>query len=302
MAGSALAITVDINVPDMDKNGYPHSPSGGGPRQGAFIFGVIGASDTDERDSQFFNRFTTSAAVPTGQGFANYQITSATFTLTIQTNGTFVFDGTYDSITTYDEVGLPTNGDDLGRPIELYGAAFRNGTDRGFTNENLPYNATARGVRNIYATDFQAGASLTGANRDVSNNVSGGFEAIPFAIGQISPSSLNPDGTVMAEADVVFTLDLLNPDVLRYLQLSLDSGLLDFVATSLHPGAQGENPTYPDFYTKESLIPGALPGRLDMEVTIVPEASAITSFLCAFGLFVGCWRGRQAIQPGGSKS
>lgn len=300
---SAQVINVDINAPLMDKNGYPHSPNGGGPRVNAFIFGAVGELQTDDRDSQFFNRFSTSATVPVGQGFANYQITSATFTISLASSGTFVFDGTYDSITTYDATGLPINGDDPGRPIELYGAAFRNGTPRATIDENYAFGPTDdQGKRNIYATDFQLGASLTGANRDVSNNVGLGFEAVPFAIGQIAAADLNPDGTAESYTDVVFTLNLTNPDVMRYLQLSLDSGFLDFMVTSLSGGAQGEGATYPEFFTKESLFPGAQAGRLDMQLTIVPEASAVTMFLCAFGLFVGLWRGRQAFHPGVSNS
>lgn len=296
---SAQSITVDINVPTMDKNGYAHSSSGGGPRIGAFIFGAVGEPDTDDRASQFFNRFGTSLSVPAGLGADNYQIQSATFTLTLMTGDAVVFDGTYDSFTTYDPVtGAPVNDLDAGRPIELYGAAFRNGTTKAFTDENLPFgNANIEGGRNIYATDFNLGASLNGANRDVSNNIAELFDALPFAIGQVLAADLNPDGTIKEDANIVFTLNLNNPNVVKYLQLSLDAGSVDFMVTSLHGGEQGGAVTYPDFYTKESFGAGALPGRLDMQV-VIPEPSAITFLLCSFGLFVGCWRGRQALQSG----
>jgi hypothetical protein len=232
-------------------------------------------------------------------GAANYQIQSATFTLTLMTGDAVVFDSTYDSYTTYDPAtGAPVNDLDAGRPIELYGAAFRNGTTKEFTDENLPFgNSGIEGGRNIYATDFDLGASLNGANRDVSNNIDDLFDALPFAIGQALAADLNPDGTIKEDTNIVFTLNLNNPNVVKYLQLSLDAGSVDFMVTSLHGGAQGGAVTYPDFYTKESFGAGALPGRLDMQV-VIPEPSAITFLLCSFGLFVGRWRGRQALQSG----
>ena len=297
---SAQSITVDINTPTMDKNGYAHSSSGGGPRVGAFIFGAVGEENTDDRASQFFNRFNTALSVPSGLGADNYQIQSATFTLTLMTGDALVFDGTYDSFTTYDPTtGAPVNDLDAGRPIELYGAAFRNGTTKAFTDENLPFgNANIEGGRNIYATDFNLGASLNGVNRDVSNNIAELFDALPFAIGQVLAADLNPDGTIKEDANIVFTLNLNNPNVVKYLQLSLDAGTIDLVATSLQIAEQGGAVVYPEYYTKENLIDG-LPGRLQLQVIVIPEPSAVTMLLCSFGLIVGCWRGRQALQSGG---
>ena len=298
VSATAQVISVNLSAPSIDKNGYPFSPSGGGPRTSAFTFAAIGSSGFDDRDAQFFNRFQTSGLVPTGQGAANYQILSATFTLSIFAGDGLVFDGTYDPISTFDASGNPINGDDPGRPMELYGAAYRNGITREQVTEILAYGPTGDGTRNIYATDFLAGASLNGTNRDVSNNISAAFNPSPFAIGQVAPADLNPNGTVKDDADVVFTLNLANLDVLRYLQLSLNAGTIDLVATSLHNAEQGGAVVYPEYYTKENLIDG-LPGRLQLQVIVIPEPSAVTMLLCSFGLIVGCWRGRQALQSGG---
>jgi hypothetical protein len=294
---SAQLINVNLDEPSIDKNGYPFSPNGGGPRTSAFTFGAIGSVGFDDRDAQFFNRFATSGIVPTGRGAANYQILSATLTLSIFVGDGLVFDGSYDPISTYDAGGNPINGDDPGRPLELYGAAYRNGITRELVTENLAYGAPGDGTRNIYATDFLLGASLNGTNRDVSNNIAQAFDPSPFAIGQVAPADLNPNGTVKDDAEVVFTLNLANPDVLRYLQLSLDAGSIDLVATSLHLAEQGGDVAYAEYYTKENLVDG-LPGRLDLQVMVVPEPGAVTLLLCAFGVLVGFWRGRQALQKG----
>lgn len=296
---SAQLITVDIDAPTIDKNGYPHSPNGGATNPTAFIFGSVGTPGFDDRASQFFNRFSTSATVPTGLGSANYQIVSATFTLSLAGSAAdlVVFDGTYDPYTTYNPAdGEPVGDSDPGRPIELYGAGFRNGITKESVTETLAFGPSGEGTRNIYATDFQLGSSLNGTLRDVGNNIALAFDPVPFAIGQVALADLNPNGTIKEDANVVFTLNLSNPDVLRYLQLSLDAGSIDFLVTSLHPSSQ-TNPTNPYFYTKESSVADVFPGRLDLQV-VVPEPSAITFLLCSFGLFVGCWRGRQALQSG----
>jgi hypothetical protein len=299
---SAQVLNVDIDTPSMDKWMYPFG-QGGGPRDTASTFGAVGSAGFDDRDAQFFNRFTTSGDVPAGLGAANYQILSATFTLTITLSGGdgALFDGTYDLYTTFDPLtGDPVNDLDAGRPMELYGAAFRNGITKSFTDENLPFapaGPVAEERRNIYATDFLAAASLNGANRDVSNNVTTGFDAVPFAIGQVAAEFLNPNGTMKAEAEVVFTLNLSNPDVVRYLQLSLDAGSVDLIATSLASAEQLGPVVYPIFNTKENAF--GVPGRLEMQVAI-PEASTVTLLLCGCGLFVGFWRGRQVIQSGES--
>lgn len=294
--------SLNLLKPTMDKWIYPFAQSdNGGSRGTSSSFGAIGEAGFDDRDAQTFVAFNTSGIVPAGLDSTNYQILSATFTLTIfreENSSGFVFDGTYDPVSTYGPMGGSINGDDPGRPIELYGAAFRNGFTSSTITEGMPFSTTPgyrEGIRSIYPTDFQGGVSINGANRDVSNNVTAGFDPMPFAIGQIAPGDLNPDGTAKDDALVVFTLNLNNPDVLRYLQLSLSDGMVSFIATSLYVASQDEqNGSYPNFYMKENLL-GSAPGKLEMQVQVVPEPSAITLALCGFGLFVATWRGRRAM-------
>jgi hypothetical protein len=290
---------LNLTAPTIDKWMYPFG-FGGATKTPASTFAAVGSEGFDDRDAQFFNAFNTGGIVPAGQGSANYQILSATFTLAIaREEGTpgFVFDGTYDPITTYGPNGEAIGGDDAGRPIELYGAGYRNGFTSNTVVETTPFTTSpgiAERTRTIFATDFQLGTSINGQNRDVSNNIADAFDPVPFAIGQIAPEYLESDGTAKDDAVIVFTLNLANPDVLRYLQLSLDEGRVGLVATSLHLAAQGGPSVYPTFYSKENLV-GSIPGQLNMQVQVVPEPSAVTMGLCGFGLFVACWRGRRVI-------
>lgn len=292
------ATVVEFDVPDFDKMIYPFSSGGGGTRQSALTFGAVGSSGFDNRDSQFFVRFKTSTEIQAGLTPTSYQIVSAKLTLKIQSGGAIVFDGTYDPINTYDGEGKPINGDDPGRPLELYGAGYRNGFTSATVAEGTAFgstNPTAQRTRNIYATDFLGGTGLNGPSRDVSNNVLDGFNPSPFSIGQVAPSEIDENGRIEEDANVVFTLDLANSDIIHYLQYSLAEGNLSFLATSLHVAAQGGDLTYAEYYTMDNLL-GVVPPRLDLVVEIVPEPGTATLSFCAFGFFGAFWRGRQAIQ------
>jgi hypothetical protein len=280
-AASAQNYAIDLNAPSIDKWIYPFAPNGGATRTSGPTFGAVGSAGFDDRDAQYFARFNTTASVPPGLGANSYQILSATFTLSLS-GGTLVYDSSYDTFTTYGPNGERINGDDPGRPIELFGAAYRNGFTSSTITETTSFGVPGESTRNIYATDFLLGASLSGSNRDVGNNIAGAFDPLPFAIGQVAPGDLS-GGLVDIDADVVFTLNLANPEVLRYLQLSLNEGQVSFLATSLHEASQGGPTVYADFYTKENLL-GGLPGRLDLEVQVVPEPASSALVLLGAGL------------------
>ncbi|MES2569989.1 MAG: hypothetical protein V4710_08030 [Verrucomicrobiota bacterium] len=291
--------TVDLDTPTLDKWVYPFASAGGGPRTTAPVFGAVGSSGSfDDRDGQFFVGFSMSGQVPSGQGALNYQISSATLTLRLSfgVDGMVVYDGTYDAYTTYDPAsGSPINGDDPGRPLELYGAAYRNGLTATSVLENTPFaptggNATGEGVRNIYPTDLANGA------RDVSNNIRDAFDSVPFAIGRVAAADLNLDGTMKGDIDVVFTLNLLNPNVVSYLQQSLDEGHVNFLSTSLHQASQGGPATRPEFDAKE-LGAAGVAGRLDMQVAIVPEPNAAWLLMVGASFFA-CSRKRAKLSRG----
>lgn len=287
--------TVDLHTPTLDKWVYPFATAGGGSRTTAPLFGAVGNIGTfDDRDGQFFVGYTTSGVVPSGRGAANYVITSATLTLRLSFSvaDLVIYDRTYDPLNTYDPAtGGQINGDDPGRPIELYGAAYRNGFTATSVIEDTPFappgDPTAEGVRNIHPSDF------AGSARDVSNNIRDGFDPTPFAIGQVAASDLNADGTMKGDIAVVFTLNLLNPNVVSYLQRSLDEGRVNLLATSLHQASQGGPATRPEFDAKE-LGAAGVPGQLEMELMIVPEPNAACLLILGASL-LACWRNRRVI-------
>ena len=84
---------------------------------------------------------------------------------------------------------------------------------------------------------------------------------------------LAPGATVPGMTDFTFTLDLSSPDVVAYLQQSLNAGKLRFMATSIHPapvmGKGAQN--YPDFFTKENKF--AIPFGFAPELRLTVEIS-----------------------------
>ncbi len=301
----AADYTIDLNAPTVDKWQYAFGGAGG-TRTSASTFGAVGSDGFDDRDAQFYTGFDTGPIVPTGAGASNYVILSVTFTLSmgVTTNGDsphVKFDGTYDEISTYGLNGEQINGDDPGRPMELYGVAYRGEYSPGVpasnvsVAENSPFGPAGgvEGSRYLYPTDFPGGTSLSGAHRDVSNNVASGFNPSPFAIGQVAAGDLTA-GEIDEDADIVFTLNLANSDVIRYLQLGLNEGRISFLTNSLHAASMGGPVEYPVFYTKENLL-GGRPGRLDMQVQIVPEPSTLTVLLLGFGVCVATWRGGRSF-------
>lgn len=288
--------TLNFTSPTFDKNGYPFSGDGGGPRKGANLFAAFDTPGAfDDRDSTFIVGFDTAGLVQTGLGASNYTITSATFTLSLDFSAgdRLMFDGSYDSINTYTSTGAATGGDDPGRAIELYGAGYRGGYTTLSVQENSPIVenfSSDEGVRFIYPTDFK-----NGATRDVSNNLRDQFDTVPFAIGQVAPEDLNSDGTIKAFAKITFTLNLANPDVVAYLQEALNVGRLTLVASALLSGSQGGAVTYPVIETKETV--GGVAPALNMQVIAVPEPSSILATLTAVGTFAAAWRPRRRLAP-----
>ena len=289
----AALVNASYSQPTLDKWVYPFASNGGGLRTSAPTFGAVGgtAGSWDDRDAQFLAGFNTSVEVPTGLGAAAYQVVSAQFTVTMNINSAnlVVFDGSYDPISTYDTAneGAPINGDDAGRSIELYGVGYRNGFTATSMTETSAFafgDPTLEGVRNFYATDF-----LSGSARDVSNNVRDGFDPLPFAVGQVAPAFLNLDGTIMDQADVVFTLNLANPDVLAYLASGLHLGRVNLMVSSMHSASQGGPATRPEFDAKELGLAGT-PARLDLQVNVVPEPSAAALFAAGAGLLLRRFR------------
>jgi len=278
--------------PTLDRMMYPFTFDGG-TRPVGFTFGSFDPR-FDTRDGQLLLGWDTAGQVPIQKAPSRYLLKRLRVTLSIYVppglEGTFEYDPTHDAMETYatnQPVYVPDA--DLGRPVELTGAAFRGGFlmnevfvpyDAGTFRENSPYGPLGPtsgsnisiGTRNAFA----AVHDRTGELVDISNNVGqsnptftgGNFEIRPWAVGMIDgmqPGELVPEGALMH-----FDVDLEDPLVAGYVQAGLAEGRLRFFVTSLHPAAQsgfGGVGAYPLFHLKETLL-GTAP-KLELEGTVV---------------------------------
>jgi hypothetical protein len=264
-------LSVNSPQPSIERWMYPFNAA---PcdRPAGSVFGSFGdAAGVDTRHAQHLIGWDTAALAPTNRGPTNYLITRCRLTLTINRGNLFVYDPSQDNFRTYFETDhpsfLPDN--DAGRPIELFGAAFRNGYNAVTFDQCAPFGTNTMAQRNAYA----AGWSTNGTLVDMSNNVGKTndafprFEVAPFAIGQTT--NVAPGELVPAGAKITFDLNLNDPFVLTYVQEALNSGRLRLMVSALHVTAgQFGAPSYPDFVTRfNEATPN--PTRLELEGVVV---------------------------------
>ena len=222
-------------------------------RPAGSTFGVFGDdSGVDTRIAQHLIGWDTAALVPTNRGIVNYLVSRCRVTLTINRGNLFSYDPTHDGFRTYFETNHPAYmpDSDTGRPVELFGAGFRNGFTAASFDQCALMGSDAPGQRNAYA----AGWSTNGALADVGNNVGKTnaafprFEVQPFAVGQTT--NVAPGQPLPAGAKITFDLNLADPFVLGYVRSALNSGNLRLMVSTLHiSGGQFGGPSYPDFVT-----------------------------------------------------
>jgi hypothetical protein len=263
--------------PARDRWVYPFGDQAG-TRTTASTYSTLHAGFTqfDDRDAELLMSFDTDVSplprVPSGFAPSAYRIRAAfvdaRLTVTSGTPG-FAYDNTFDALQThYFEGGLINNEQvpqdpqyvpdaDAGRPLELYGAGFRNGFTNLTWTESTPFStapAPARSTRTVFPIDM---GGPNGADRDVSNNVTERFEVQPFALAQISsggsflaPGAIVPDDSV-AKWDLTFSTTGK-----MYLARGLAQGRVTLLANSLHRvTAFGSGPVnYPVFTTKENSL------------------------------------------------
>ena len=249
--GNADTITTTIESPDYDRWMYPFNGAIG-DREVASTFSSIGGGyeKFDDRDAQILLGFITNETIPVGLGAANYDIVEATLHISISNDGN-VYDPTTDVWQSYLADGSVED-EDEGRPIELFGAAFRGGFNGWTFGETGPFPFGAvRRERNAYPICFDG----TMEHIDVSNNVLDEFQPESFAVGvtsEVPAGEMMPTETVLS-----FVIDVTNPDIQCYLRNSFNEGLLSFVVSSLHeaqePGLRNDRGLIqPNFHMKES--------------------------------------------------
>lgn len=243
----------------------------------------------DTRDAQYLMGWTTDGLVVTNAGPSRYLLRRARLEVRNTVNNAFVYDPTFDPYLTYatNQPGYVADADP-GRPVELYGAGFRNGFTTATFLENSPYGRInpitsgniSIGTRNAFAAMFGDQGQLV----DVSNNVGQAnpewtqppFEVRPWAVGTTTNAA--PGELVPEDALFTFDIDLKDPWIVGYLQSALNEGRLRLILASLSPANQvtpggtggGGAGAYPQWATRENLL--FAPPRLILEGVVVgPE-------------------------------
>ena len=268
-ASSALAQTpfsASYAVPTDDRWLYPFNFAAGSETR-ASLFGAIRQPGFDDRDSDLVLAFNTSAEVTPGLNRLAYKLTRATLTIYVESDNTFRYDPTFDSVTSlYDPADPQYTADaDPGRPLDVFPAGFRAGSAATWTESSAfggtPIVPPAEGARNVFPAQLDSTLTPT----DVSRQVRQRFEATPIAIATISVEGapLTPGSLVPAGAACTFELiPTAAPAQLAYLQHSLAQGRLILVASSLAPASGGPGGggdiVYGRFFTKENATAIAL--------------------------------------------
>jgi hypothetical protein len=213
---------------------YPSNSSPGTRGQASTFSALPGSSGLDDRWGFFLFAFDTASALPPGLPPHVYRIRSVKVSATIGQDQLFAYDPTCDSWQTYGTPSVPSTlpDGDAGRPLELHGAGFRSAWTATTFLETSPYGSSVPGSRNA----FPLGFSAAGVSRDVSNNITGQFESIPWAVGETG--AVLPGEAVPVDTVFTFAIDPSLPGVSSYLQQGLAAGRIWFSLTSLHPATQ----------------------------------------------------------------
>ena len=264
LRSNGIAEDVEFKEPYLDRWTYPNN-STPGSRGMASVF--ANSSDWD-RMGQFVLGFQTSEFIPTEKGSESYKVESITLTLVTPGEPSFQYDPTYDLFETY-----LSEDSDPGRPIELHGAGYRNDySGEDFLSRNTP--SFSGGLRTVYPLSWDE----EGNELDVSGNVALAVESKPWAIGKIAGPE--EGAYVNEENEVIFEIDLTDPDINEYVQNELNAGSLHFVLSSLHTA--NHQGGFVNFFTSDSpehaFFKGYSP-RMEIKYTIeLSEPQVLETF------------------------
>lgn len=268
MAGAALWISaasaqpyqLNLNNPAVDRWMYAFNFSTGS-RPTASVFGTPGDTNgVDTRHAQYLIGFDTFSQIATNRGTTNYLIRRVRLTLMTSIDADtykFVYDPTPDAATTYFETDHPAYQADVdaGRPVELFGAGFRNGFNDATFQQTSAFGSNAAGQRNAYAASYNTNGLLVDAGNNVgkTNLAFPHFEVHPFAVGQTT--SYQAGELIATDCAFTFDLNLADPLVRQYVQEALNCGRLRLMVSSLHDtGGQQTAGGLPNFATHFNLF------------------------------------------------
>ncbi len=255
---------------DFDRWMYVNNTTPG-TRVAGSVFAAFSDPTVDNRFAQILVGFDTSLDVTPGLAASRYRIVAAELRLTSSLDGSFLYDPSYDTLSTFSG---PDG--DLGRPVELHGAALRNGFESfGFGSTTLggpifeerdSFGSALIGGRNAFASDYAGGVA-----RDISHNVSLGFDPQPWSIGQVD--ALSPGQAVPFNATMRFPVNVSLPQVTSYLQQGLQQGQAFFAVSALMDATQQVTDGIAQFWMRESLPIGGTAPQLHLEIEILAAAA-----------------------------
>ena len=278
---SAQEFTVSMDAPTLDRWMYAFN-STPGLETSIPTFGAILIDGFDDRDAQFLLGFDTPGIVPTGLDPAQYHIQSMRVTAFISADNQWVYDPSYDNVSTLYPTTDPdyTPDADANSPVELFAAGYRNGQSAATFGETTPYSTTPvippqAGIRSVFAATVDEAGNTT----DISQQVRQRFDVTPMAEGQ-NPD-LTPGQAVPAGTPIYFDVNVSDPATQAYLARGLSEGRLRVVISSLSPasggpGGGGSDPMYPAFYSKENALAPVLgySAKLNLQVSVTPACDA----------------------------
>jgi hypothetical protein len=251
----AAAEPLIVEEPAIDLWNYPFNQNPGG-RSVAKIFGPLTSEGFDplfdNRDGQMLLGFDLSSA----EVKCGTRVAAARITVQIESDQTFGYDPTLDPWSSF---LLPTDpgytpDPDPGRPLEIFGVAYRDGWTAMSYPENGPFCGgcncflDCKSVRNTYPTDLLGASGV----RDISNNIDEAFDPVPFATAQhdtLTQGQLVPTLTLMT-----FDINVDDPAIQEYLLTGLNDGILMLMIASIFPSDQQVGGTFPEIMTKENLL------------------------------------------------
>lgn len=274
-AGLAVAepITATYSEPSLDRYMYPFNFSFGGEAQ-ALSFGAILQPGFDDRDAQMLVGFNTSSQVPTGFPAAYYKVRSVQVRVVASIGDRFVFDPTFDSVTTLyptsDAAYSPDQ--DGGKPVELFPVGYRGTATLANFTESFAFGPQPQpqpGSRYAFAATVDENGNATDVSRQVNDRIEAYPAAIAYCIPNVSAGSKVPVDTAL-----VFDVNLCVQGVRGYIQRSLSAGKLNWSVTTLEPATGGPgggtgDPTYPAFYTKENALAQVLGYAPSLSISVV---------------------------------
>lgn len=242
------ATSLSRSEPALDRWNYPFNATPG-TRAVASTFASVEEGVALQRHANFVIGFATAPEIPTGLSPDQYEILEAGVVLTTSANFQIEYDPTFDSELTYlpEEDARFIRDQDAGRPMELFGAGFRNGFTAATWEETSPY-----APQGANSTVYPISLDAAGKELDASAvNFANPAQVNAFAVGQID--GITVGSMVPEDSPVHFELDLSQPGVVSYLQRSLAAGRLFLTVTSLHRGGRDVR-SFPEYYTRDNLV------------------------------------------------